>query len=112
MQKTEMTNLTIRLPLDLKADFELALEKNDDTASQVLRRAIRAYLGGNEIRGAISSKPQSFNTLASKSSASVTDEVASANEHRVDDEASSGPASSTALDGIRAMIGWDQQSEV
>lgn len=45
MANTDTVMLTMRLPRELRDDFLTAAKGDDLTASQILRRAIRGYLG-------------------------------------------------------------------
>lgn len=45
MANTDTVMLTVRLPRELRDDFLAAANGDDLTASQILRRAIRGYLG-------------------------------------------------------------------
>jgi predicted DNA-binding protein len=42
--KEKKTNIGIRIPTELKEQFYVLLEKNEETASQILRRCIKKYI--------------------------------------------------------------------
>lgn len=72
MANTDTVMLTVRLPRGLRDDFLAAAKGDDLTASQILRRAIRGYLGSApnasasttpSVRGAGSCAPPQAETV-------------------------------------------------
>ncbi len=56
----DFTNMTFRLPRKMKEAFMAKLDAEDQTASQILRGAIRAYLADGGGNGAPSAAPASY----------------------------------------------------
>jgi|GEM_PF-5669244 len=108
----EKVLLTMRLPRLLRDEFQSALLQRDETASQVLRRAIRAYIQQCRSMSASPAPSLALDSEAPKNQGAATSAVTAAEPQP--QQPQGGPESQTATPksafaGFAAMCGIDNE---